>query len=249
MSTVFAALALLIAPQGTPPDGKVAFEKMLTKYYEAKTVKGTIEFNQTVEGVGKSTILTTLQTQKPNLLFIEQIKTTGDRKTFRAVSDGKLLGFNAPEIWKNYDPAARMVFTEAPESIKDASDAFSVLMLDRQLATSLAIYNPYDVVTFTKPIRNIKFQDEVTANGVPAWRFVADYGIGVGGPGSPGAAAFTKAWFYLSKEYDFLGMVFEEIIQGQDKRTRRTVSYKVTNQWIVRVVVDAPVDTALFRVR
>ncbi len=241
--------ALISAPQDTPLDGKATFERMLTKYYSAKSIKGTIEFNQTVEGVGKSTILTTVQAQKPNLLFIEQTKTTGEKASFRAICDGKQLVFTAPPDWTNYRPGARMVFAEAPDSFSNAMDSFAVLMLDRQLASGLALYNPYEVVTFTKQIKNIRMEAEVTLSGTPAWRLSAEYGIGVGGPGTGERAAYAKAWFYVSKNFDFLGMVYQEILQGTNERTRQTIRYQITNQWIVNLVVDAPVDASLFRIQ
>lgn len=241
--TVSYAIAMLLAlPQGAALDGKAAFEKMLEKYYNAKTIKGTIEFNQTVEGVGKSTITTTVQVQQPNLLYLEQRKITGEPKTFRAICDGKTLGHTAPVF-----DTKRMIYTAAPETLSGLIDAFAPLMLDRQLATSLAVYSPFEVVTFTKPIKDIKFDEEVTLNGQSAWRLVADYGIGVGGPATSDKAAYTKAWFFISKSYDFLGMVYQETLQG--RQGNRTVNYQITNQWIVNLTVDGSIDPGLFKIQ
>lgn len=242
MTTIFAIATLFAFPQSAAPDGKATFEKMLEKYYNAKTLKGTIEFNQTVEGVGKSTIATTVQVQQPNLLYLEQRKTTGAQKTFRAISDGKTLGHTAPVF-----DSEKMIYADAPTTLSGLIDSFAPLMLDRQLATSLAVYSPFEVVTFTKPIKNLKLDQEVTINGQSAWRLVADYGIGVGGPATSDRAAYAKAWFFVSKNHDFLGMVYQETLQT--KQGNRTVHYQLTNQWIVNLTVDGAVDSALFKVQ
>lgn len=234
------------APQDAP-SGVDIFNKMLTKYHEAESVKGTIQFNQSAEGSGASgtsTILTNVQAKKPNLVYIEQAKLTGEPRSYRAVCDGKQIAYNAPRNWQIQDPAKRMIYEPAPDSVSKALDMFAPLLLDRQLPVALALYNAYEVSLLTKAIKDVRLDTTATVGGREAYRLVASFAFSRYGPAQPDKGvvdAWIPIWIYVSKDYDLLGMVYEEMMQVE------RITIKITNQWVVNLTVNQPVDDGLFK--
>jgi hypothetical protein len=250
MTLLIAAFAL--TSQGLSPNE--IFGKMLTKYFSAKSLTGTIEFNQSAEGrgeAGKATVKTSVAMKQPNFFAVDQNRVTSNGSRFRAICDGKQIAMTTPKDWAELDPLKRVMYFPAPEGIGGALDNFASILLDRQLPIAVALYNVVEVTAYVRPIRNLKLHDEVTIEGQPAYRLQGDYALTSAGPADPDkvrAVVWTPIYVYISKSFDLLGMVYGETLQFTDPRTRQKSEFKVTNQWVVRLSVDVAVDEAVFKI-
>ena len=254
MTAYLASIALIA--QGSPaPSGSEMFSKMLQKYHEAKSVRGTITFNQTAtggSGEAKVSILTSVQWSEPNLFYLEQTRQpqSNDPETqnhFLAVSDGKRMHYTLPKAflpWTDATSGKHSQFYEAaPKTISGALDTFCALILDRSLPISVALYNPYEIELTTKKLSNIKADEkEVEVSGKPAYRISADVRKARKNAGD----IAMPMYFYIDKDYNLLGVVFEENVSDGPPTNN---IYKITSQWVVNLQVNTDVDKSLFVVR
>ncbi len=252
MTACLLAIAALTA-QTAAPSGSELFSKMLARYHDAKSVRGTITFNQTASGgpgEAKVTILTSVQWSESNLFYLEQTRqpasTDPDTSShFIAVSDGKRMHYTLPKAtlpWTDASSGKHSQFYEAaPKTVAGGLDAFCTFILDRSLPVAVALYNPYEIELTTKKLTNIKADEkEVEIFGKPAYRVSADIRKARKNASDIG----IPMYLYIDKEYNLLGVVFEENVQA----AQGTV-YKITSQWIVNLQVNAEVDKSLFVVR
>lgn len=251
--TAFIALALIAQQPAEAPKASELFNKMLNKYYTAKTIKGTIQFNQTAVETGtKVTITTSLQAMKPNLFIVEQNRSPQSAdpallNQFLAISDGTNMAYSVPKgalPWTDYSSGKHSRFYEkAPKTISEALDAFCTFTLDRSLPLALALYNPYEVERVTKKLSNLQVLDEVETSGKKAYRIQAAYTFAEAVPEKNIAAIRIPAYIFIDKEYNLVGLVWQEtVVDGG-------VKLILNNQWVVDLQPDAEVDKNQFRVR
>lgn len=259
---VIALLTLLPIQNNTSQtDATKVLLSCLQRYHDAKTLSGTIEFIQTARGssgVTSVTVTTKVQAAKPNLFYIEQSRQpqsqdSGVRNHFWAACNGKQIGYTLPS---DALPLVKRgshdrLYEPAPPTISEGLDIFCTLLVDRSLPVSLALYNAYEVQQFVNRLSNLKLEEDTKFEGKDVYRIRSDYTytwVIVRGEKTP---VKIPAYLYIDKEYNFLGMVWEETIQGevQERPTRISDQVKITNQRIVRIQINSPVDEALFRMR
>lgn len=90
-----AVAALVIVTQGQN-SGSALVSKMLSKYYGAKSMTGTIDYTAT-DGQGKAGVKTVFQYQTPGLLYIKQEKWGKSTQTWLVTSNGKHFSYNTPD--------------------------------------------------------------------------------------------------------------------------------------------------------
>lgn len=217
------------------------FTKMLNKYHSAKSLKGTITFNQTGSaspGSATVTTITTVQWKQPNFFIIEQKRNLGERTHFLAASDGKRMGYTVPPEWANRAGGKRVAYETAPEGIDGGLNAFAPLLLDRSLPVVAALYNAYEVEQFTKKLRNLKIYDEPEVEGQKVWRLTAR--MQTVDASARVADVSVPIYIFINKNYDLIGLVWEEILNFHER-------IQITNQWIVKLEVNAKVEDSAFK--
>ncbi|MCH8275295.1 MAG: DUF2092 domain-containing protein [Armatimonadetes bacterium] len=243
MIALLAATTMIgAAPVQAPSGGKI-FSQMLARYHQANSILGTVEFVQSAVGPGlntKTTTLTTVQMKKPNLFYIEQLRDRGEDTHFVAVCDGKQMAYTSPKKWLIMGERQKYVYEPAPAEINGGLDAFCTIILDRSLPVGLALYNRFEVNQFVKRVKRVRIVGETAVDGVPAWRLRADYIYTVANPRTRLPEIVVAAYITISKEYDLLGVSWEQIMVADKKQ------HKVTTVWKVRLQVDVPVDQKLF---
>lgn len=238
------AAAALMAPQANK--GPEIFNKMLQRYYAANTVKGTFELVQTAVGseTAKVRVATSLQVAKPNKVFLEQVRIPRStepevRNHFSAVSDGQQISYTVPRDMLPFGSRDR-VWEAAPPTISQCLDMVVPLTIDRSLPLAVSFYNVYEINEFSKKVSALQFVDETNYDGKSAYRLKADYAIMNVKVGSSVQPVRIPAYIFIDKEYNLIGIAYEETIAQENLRV------KITSQWVVRLTVDGPVDAALF---
>jgi len=251
MLTVIAALALALPGSDT---GSEVLSKMLSKFHTANTVKGTIQFIQTATsnaGTAKVTVLTTLQVSKPNLFFIEQLRQPAAQGTdtlshFVAVSDGKRMFYTVPpRLLPMTDVGKHSKFYEAaPKSVEEGLNAFCTMLIDRSLPVAMALYNPYEITTFTRRLSNVTMdKEDAELAGKPVFRIKADYTYGVS-QGDQGVSALkTPAYIYVDKDYNLVSLLWQDVLGTADQPNT------IRSEWTVNLQTNVEVDKELFKVK
>lgn len=240
MIALLAYTALLGAPQTASQSGPELFNKMLNKYYSAKTIQGTVEWVQSAPAANiKVSTLTTVVAQQPNLFLFEQSRS--GTIPFRAASDGKKMAYSVPKDWQGRAGNKPFVYETAPTGLDGGFNVFSPLLLDKQFPVLVSLYNAYEIGQFAKRVRNLRFDAEVEYSGEAAYRLVAAYVFSPGRPDRGVADILIPVYFFISKKDDLLGMVWQETVAGGG------VSYNIQNEWLVHLKVNEPVDAGIFK--
>lgn len=220
--------------------GAQIFSQMLNKYYQATSLKGTIEWIQTATSpshTAKTITVTTVIMKRPNFFYLEQKRDRGDERHFLAACDGKQMAYSTPKKWRDIPGAKPYVYEPAPQEIKGALDAFAPLLLDRSLPVSVALYNPYEVQQFVSRIKNVTVQSEVTSAGTPGWRLKLDYVYAFANAAANRSEIVIPLFVEISKNYDLLSLSWQQILQETPER-----KYTVTDSWRVNLEVNLPID-------
>lgn len=253
MISVLTAAVVLQTPAMS---GGELFSKMLGKYHTANSLKGTIAFVQSASGA-KVQILTTLQHQKPNLFYIEQVRQPKsadvDSNQFMAVSDGKRFAYSVP---KNFLPMTdatsgkhNRLFEPAPASIDEGLNVFCTFLLDRSLAVAIALYNPYEIQRVTTRFTNLKIvSDNAEYEGAPAYKVSADYTVFYAKPEKNQPAVKVPATIIIDKEMNLRYIAWQEVVGAEVQGQRVTAT--VNNEWLIKLQVNpTEIEKNLFTVR
>jgi hypothetical protein len=248
---MIAAIIALVLPAAPPQlTGSEIFSKMLTKYYEAKSIRGAIEFTQTA-GTAKVKVLTSVQTSKPNLFFVEQLRDPAVEDPsvlnhFTAVSDGKRMSYTVPKQFLPLmtDSNKSNVFYEpAPAGVDGGLNAFCTSLIDRSLPIALALYNSYEITSFTRRLSNLTMDDERAKLGEKeVYRLKANYAYGV--DSNTGAKLQTPAYITVDKDFNLKRIVWQDMIG-----TGTGAASSIVSRWTVNLNIDAEPDKSLFKVK
>jgi len=257
MTTFALALAFTLAPvaQGDgaaqEQTAKAVFEQMLSKYKDAKTVAGRVVFEQTARsasGEKKVAIATTLAVSKPKKFAIQQTRTPADTSgtlsnSFWAVSDGTKMGYSIPKGLLPGDPPKMYEAVPDFAGVSEGLDAFAPLLLDRSFPIAVAFYNEYEMRLLLQEVVAFKFsqEKEVEYAGKRAWAIEAQYIRFRAKNGRPEVR--IPIYFYISKDYDLLGMEYaENLMDGQ-------VTYRLESRWTAQLERDAEIPQETFVVK
>ncbi len=249
LTTNSAAQMGAAAPQ--QETAKAVFEQMLAKYHEAKTVAGKVVFEQTARsasGEKKVAIATTLFISKPKKFSLQQTRTPADTSgtlsnSFWAISDGKKMGYSIPKGLLPGDPPKMYEAVPDYAGVSEGLDAFAPLLLDRSFPIAVAFYNEYEMRLLLQEVVNFKFGEpkEMEFAGKPAWVIEAQYIRFRAKDGRPEIR--IPIYFYISKDYDLLGMEYEEnLMDGQ-------VTYRLESKWTAQLERDVEIPDTTFIVK
>jgi hypothetical protein len=258
MIALIAAAVLAQAPS-TELTGAQVFSKMLARYHEAKSVRGTVTLTQTATSGTtqvKVTVLSTVQVAQPNFFFLEQTRQPkaadpAESSHFLGVSDGKRISYTVPrDLLPATDPTSgkhSQFYEEAPPGIDGAMNAFCRMVLDRSLPIAVALYNPYEIQLITRHLSNLRIEkvDAELPNGKTGYQIAADYVKFIKeGQATRGVPAHPAA-ILIDKEFNLVWMGWSETIAEPGMAG----TYKITSEWSVNLAIDGEIDKGLFTVR
>lgn len=252
IATLALSMVVTFAPQAPEvqaqePTAKEVFQEMLSRYHAAKSVSGTVVFEQTAtsgSGEKRVVITTRLAVSKPKKFFIEQSRSPRDDvmpNSFAAVSDGKKLGYTVPKGLLPGDPPKLYEAVPDYSGVSEGMDAFAPLLLDRSFPIAVAFYNEYEMRLLTQEVTSLTLLEDRTVGEQQAWVIKGDY------------IRFRRTatrpeikipiYFYVSKSYDLLGVVYEEGLMDGG------VQYNITSRWKVNFERDVEIPESTFTVR
>ncbi len=234
------AYTTILASSQTTPSGPDLFNKMLNKYYAAKTIQGTVEWIQSAPAANiRVSTMTTVVAQAPNKFLFQQERSGAP--VFRAASDGLKMAYSVPKDWQGRAGNKPYVYETAPTGLDGGFNVFSPLLMDKQFPVIITLYNAYEIGQFAKKIRNLRYDAEVEYLGQTADRLIASYVFSPGRPDRNVPDLLIPIYFFVSKKSDLLGMVWHETMAGGG------VSYNIQNEWQVKLRVDEPVEPGIFK--
>jgi len=240
MITLFSCFLLSLGVSVSAETAQEIFNKMLSRYHQANSIKGSITFQQTGKfsgGSATTTTITNIQAKKPNFVYFEQIRKSKEPLVFKAVCDGKQLAYTAPPEWSQGDPRKKYLYESAPATLEGMLNVFPTLLLDRSLPVALALYNPFEIKLVTSRLMNLSIYDEPELDGKKVWRLSAKMSL----LERPSPDVSIPVYFYISKDYELLGIAWEETVMFQEK-------VQVTNRWTVKLELNGKVDEGLFKI-
>ena len=132
-----ATLALAVTlqdPQETPPQ---LVSRMIRRYYDAKTIGGTIRSELDVSGA-KLTIDTTLWLERPSKLYLRQ--TTSAGPSFLVTADGKDFSYGKPAVGgQEGEGTGRLVEFQGANDLGFVYSTASLSVAERSTPLDLAI--------------------------------------------------------------------------------------------------------------
>lgn len=247
---VLTAAALILSPVQAPTATE-AVTKMLTKYHNAQTISGRVTFTQQAAGA-KVIITSDVYSKKPNMLFIQQVRTPasqGGANNVVAMSDGKRLGYPAPPgsgTFLQHSPDR--FFEPAGADLEANYKAFTAMLIDRSLPVAVALYSPSEIYATIGRLRDLKLS-EATLGEQTIYRIDFQLVVGNALPADPARGlpvvpeARVKGVMTVSKAFDLLGLAWKEVVGTKEQQV------EVLSEWVVALEVDKPIDANVFKVR
>lgn len=244
------AAALILAP-AQAPTAKEAVTKMLTKYHNAQTISGKVTFTQSAAGA-KVVITSDLYAKKPNMLFVQQIRTPasqGGANNVVAMSDGKKVGYPAPPgsgTFLAHSPDR--FFEPAKPDLEGNFSMFSGMLIDRSLPVAIGLYSPTEVAVTVGRLRDLKLSEAMLGERA-IYRIDFQLVVGNALPADPSRGlparpeARVNGVLTVSKEFDLLGLAWREKVGTKEQQV------DVLSEWVADLQVDKPIDANVFKVR
>lgn len=248
IGSLIAVVALI--PSGQGPTAKQLVEKMLNRYYDAKTLTGDIKLT-VATNAGSASMSTKLQFEKPAKLYILQQKLVANPdpdqpSRWLVTSDGNMFSYSVPNDKFYSAPGLRLV---EPVVNTRANVTLDYRLIYKAAAKSLGDRSmPLDIaIAFNKDLlyrRNQWATMSVTGQkdfgGKTAYLVSGDYRDYLG------AQVTGKYQMAITEDGDLLQYAEDTHIAVGEGANTQTV--EVTNTWDVSLKVNAPVDQALFKV-
>ncbi len=256
MSAIVMASVLAMSHQATgaatgqdgaqqPTPGQL-ISKMFAKYNAAKSL--TAEISYTIQVAGQTaTVNTTLQYQRPGLLYIRQGK-SGVNQTAMAVCDGTHIAYTRPfdDTLKGEGNRTFGELALNPDlskmTVGDAYTAMSMSLYDRSTATDILIGNPTDLEFVMNQWASLKDDGAIDFNGVKARQISGEWRPYKVSPSGQPARIEGKYDMTISEEGDLLQFRLLDI--GYTEAGQPVPG--AMNTWVVKAKVDAPADAKLF---
>jgi hypothetical protein len=244
------AAALILTPTQAPTATE-AVTKMLTKYHIAQTISGKVTFTQQAANA-KVTITSDIYAKKPNMLFIQQVRTPasqGGANNVVAMSDGKKLAYPAPPgsgTFLQHSP--ERFFEPAAADLEKNYAAFTAMLIDRSLPVAVGLYSPGEIYATIGRLRDLKLSDAMLGEKA-IYRIDFQMVVGNALPADPARGlpavpeARIKGVMTVSKEFDLLGLAWRETVGTKEQQV------EVLSEWVVDFKVDQAIDANVFKVR
>jgi len=242
MLSVFVAAAILAQQPVADITSKEVVSKMLAKYYNAKTVVGTIQMRQSV--LGHTLIVdTSLQLSKPDKLYIYQ-KNGGAGVKPRmgyVVCDGTYFEYSAPKSASVVETTGVKIVEERFQKGKDLQ-LYEILgigsksLIDRGTPIDLAVAGAVDIRYANDQWANLDPLKEIAVDGNTAYHVTGDLRAFRDAP------VTGKYEMVISREWDLLKFVRHESIM--DPRTKTPVA--IDTIYDIRFEVNGKPDPKLF---
>ena len=250
LTQAIAILAVCASPVQEAPTTKQLIEKMLLRYYNAKTVTGKIRLTVNAEG-NSASLDTAVQYERPAKLYIFQQKDVanpepGQPWKWLVTSDGNSFSYNVPNDRYPSAPTLRLAEPVMNPRLKFTHDigtiyaASSKSIGDRSTPLDIAIAAKTDLAYRRGQWVNYAAIGEKEIGGQHAFLVGGSYRQAAGGP------VMGTYQMAITAEGDLLQYVEKSRFAiGNGGGTREVW---ITSQWDVALAVNGAVNASLFKV-
>jgi len=168
------ALAMIAIAQESPQEAQgsvnasLLVQKMIEYYNDAATMTGTIVMTTKV-GDESGSISTTMQFESPSRIYIRQQKSTGDKRVWLIVSDGKKFAYDSPGVAAWEDPGKRLlepvVYPNLVFKVRDIYAATAKSLGDRSTPLDIAIGRTDDLKYLRAQWKTVSYKGKSTHLG------------------------------------------------------------------------------------
>lgn len=160
-----AAMAFALVNQDAEISGAQLVSKMIRRYYDAKTIGGTIKTDLDVSGATLG-ITTTLWIERPNKLYLRQVTTAGP--SFLVTADGKEYSYERPSVGGQVSTSpGRLVEYQGSTDIGGVYTSAALSIAERSNPLDLAIARQDDLKMLRDQWVTLKDGGEKEVDGKP----------------------------------------------------------------------------------
>lgn len=241
---IILASVLQDRPATLDQDPDVVLSRVFQKYYNAKTLSGTI-VQSISDGGGTKKITTLISYQRPNKIYVQQDFVHPNGLKANLTSDGRIFAYDPPLKLK---AAPRERLYEQVELPRQGTSNVTYLQIGdmyHAAHTSLAPSTLLDLAIAHTPhlkdykinVATHKLAGIVELQGKKAYNIVGTWRIGLD------QTPMGNFEILISTEYDLLRFILREIYQLPDGR-----KVNVTTTEVADLKVDVAVNQELFKV-
>jgi hypothetical protein len=250
LTQAIAILALSASAAPQEPTAKDLIQKMLGRYYAAKTLVGKIRLTVSTE-TGSASLDTVLQYERPAKLYIKQQKSVANPdpevpSTWLVTSDGNTFSYQVPNDRYAASPGLRLVEPVHNQRVNVTQDIGSIYAAssksigDRSTPLDIAISARSDLAYRRDQWMNYRIQGTQQMRGKNAYLVVGDF--------REYAGALKSGTYRMAITADGELLQYAEEIHVAVEAGHNPKSVRVMSVWDVDLQIDGKVDPALFRV-
>lgn len=239
MNAIIAVAVLLYGAQGGAPTPASLVSKMFARYYEAKTVTGTVTMKQTLGSLAIE-CTTELQYERPGKLYVRQRMTGAQAKSALVTADGKTFSYNTPDYLPGSENVKRLIekmdTAFGKLDIGDVYSAAAKSLADQSVPLDVAIGRKDDLTFRKNQWATLVYGGKVALGGESVHKVVGRY------------RAFQAA--NPSGDFEMLLSEAGDLRRYTLKSTLQADGRPLTVQatWEVRLAVGGTPDPKLFTV-
>lgn len=158
-SLILASAVAMMTPQAAV---QAQIEKTLAVYEQSKSLHGQVRFVQTAAGKSIS-IVSDVQLQWPNKLYIRQQSQETGGKRCLAVADGKTMSYDPPA---SVQSRKRLAEAQGTKNVGEVFAVFGSTLIDRSPIIDILVSRPADVKFLKMQWVNGKFVESENSNKV-----------------------------------------------------------------------------------
>lgn len=243
---IICLMAASLAGFQTPAPAKLV-SNMLGVYHEAKSIVGSIKMTQSA--MGKELVTETqLQFEKPDRIFIRQVRGGSTPMSWLATSDGVNMSYDVPNDIResNWVKDRRLVEPLQQRDFKlgftDIYSAFVRSLGDRSAPLDIAFSRIEDLEFLRFQWATVEDGGKVNLNGEELdcvrgkWRLYADV---------PATGTYQML---LTKEGNLRRYSVREAVQVQINANQSSGPQEITTVWDVKLQINGKPDPALFKI-
>ncbi|MCW5942311.1 MAG: hypothetical protein KIS66_08770 [Fimbriimonadaceae bacterium] len=239
MNPIIAVALISAGAQAGAPTPASLVSKMFARYFEAKTLTGTIAMKQTL-GTMAIECATAIQYERPGKLYLRQRMTGNDARSTLVTSDGKTFSYDTPDYLPGSENVKRLIEKmDTPFGKLDIGGVYSAAaksLADQSMPLDVAIGRKEDLTFRKNQWASLVYAGKVAFGGESVHRIAGKY------------RAFSAA--NPSGDFEMLVSEAGDLRRYTLKSTFQAEGRPLSVQavWEVKLVVDGTPDPKLFAV-
>lgn len=242
--------AYVVLQQTAEPTAAELISKCFAIYTNAKTMAGRIVFTNSAKNV-QVKILTELQLERPNKIFLRQTKSGTAPQSWLVTSDGNQFSYDRPE--GKLGPARYLENLHLTDRHRELelSDIYAAVLEsigDKNMPLDVAIGRKVDLRFLVNQWPSFKLQGKVKMNNIDCYAIVGSYRENAANPVSGAFELYLKENGEIVRYLIKQNMQFDIAPSNLSNNKISTESIEVISMWDCELQLNVSMNTALFQV-